>query len=101
MASIATYTRSLWDAQRTIAMKIGMDLRRAPFEVRATVVIVDLTLAVLIKALTDGGVLTDANLSTRMNAVRDATYPTLPYSPPSVPEDGADDPMYPDPIAGA
>lgn len=83
MATVKQYVTSLWEAQQVISRKLGFDIRRAPLEMRCIVLAVDVTLGVVIKVLTDGNVITDAALQTRLNAVRDATYPLQPASVPS------------------
>lgn len=98
MATVKQYVMSLWEAQRVISRKLGFDIRRAPLETRCIVLAVDVTLGVVIKVLTDGGVITDAALQTRMNAVRDAVYPQQPASVPAPDETTGD---VPDPDMGA
>lgn len=98
MATVKQYVTALWEAQQVISRKLGFDLRRASVEMRCVVLAVDVTLGVVIKVLTDGGVITDQALQTRMNAVRDAAYPQQPASVPAPDETTGD---VPDPDMGA
>lgn len=99
MASLMNYARTLWDVQQTVSNKLGMDLRRASFEIRCAVLAVDASIALLIKVLTDTGVVSDANLNTAVQAVRAMNIEPLPTQPPVVPEDGSVIPPPP-PITG-
>lgn len=99
MATLFAYARTLWDVQQTVSNKLGYDLRRGSFEIRATILAVDATLALLIKVLTDTEVITDAALNAAVQVVRALDIQPLPTSPPPVPEDGTVIPP-PSPIAG-
>jgi len=91
MATIPVYVQKLFDAQQWIARQMGVDIRVISAEARVIVLSQDLTTAVILKTLVDKGVVTDAELTTTMNAVRNAIYQR---QPPEVipPADGSDIP---------
>jgi len=91
MATIPVYVQKLWDAQQWIARQMGVDIRVVSQETRVGILAQDLTTAVILKTLVDKGVVTDAELTTTMNAVRNAIYAR---QPPEVipPADGSDIP---------
>lgn len=91
MATIPVYVQKLWDAQQWIARQMGVDIRVISTEARVGILAQDLTTAVILKTLVDKGVVTDAELVTTMDAVRNAVYHR---QPPEVipPPDGSDIP---------
>lgn len=91
MATISVYVQKLWDAQQWIARQMGVDIRVISAEARVVVLSTDLTTAVILKTLVDKGVVTDAELTTTMNAVRNAIYVRQP-SEVIPPADGSDIP---------
>lgn len=78
MATLKTYARQLWSVQRSVAEKFGIQLAGATADQRAIVLSGDVTLAMLLKILTDKGVITDAELLAVANQVKAATFPQLP-----------------------
>lgn len=80
MASLKTYGRTLWDLQQTICNRVGFDLRRSSTETRGLIISMDATFALLIKALVDKGVFTDAELNAAVQSVRNTTF--NPLGPP-------------------
>jgi len=99
MATLMTYVRTMWDVQQTVSNKLGYDLRRGSLEMRAAVLSIDATLALLIKVLVDTGVVQDAVLNGAVQQVRNMAINPLPPLPPDIPEDGSPLPPPP-PITG-
>lgn len=91
MASLKTYVTSIWSAQKTIYRKLSGgtvdDLKLIPFPLRVAILTIDVTLGVILKALTDKGVLTDAELQAAFSTATGATYPVQPDSVPPVNEE--------------
>jgi hypothetical protein len=76
---IRTYALALWGAQKTIALKLsGTDIRRLPIELRVTLVLVDLSLALIIQALVNTGAITDAQVQAKMAEISGYNYTKLP-----------------------
>jgi hypothetical protein len=100
VATLKNYCRTLWDMQQTVSRKLGMDLRTAPYTLRVTVLAMDAALAVVIKALTDKGVITDAELNASVQALRNLPLEKLEFNPPDLGEDAGEIPP-PGPITGA
>lgn len=75
MATIKQYARNLWQAHRAVARKLGTDPAVGSPDERIQILSTDVLLAGLCKALTDAGVLTDAQLNTVFTAVANADYP--------------------------
>lgn len=98
MATIKQYVTSLWNAEKTISAKMGLDLRRASFELRCAVLTVDCVLAALVKTLTAAGVTTDAALQAQLDAIAGSAIPQQPASLP--PPDEATG-SVPDPDLGS
>lgn len=88
MASVKQYTLQLWDIQATTAAKLGSDIRSASMQLRAALLAVDVTIAVVLKLLVDNGTITDAQLVSAANAAKNLTFPTLPLEV-TMPEDGS------------
>lgn len=79
MATTVTYYRQLKNARDTIAAALGVDVRSVQTETRAMSNAVLACLAILIKALTDNGVLTDAQLQAAVQtALAEAWDPEPP-----------------------
>jgi hypothetical protein len=99
MATLKTYVRTLWTAEKTIYSKLSggvQDLRVMPYWSRLIVLTLDVILGVLIKALTDKGVLTDAELNAAITGATGATYPVQPEMLPVEDEDAGTHPVDPD-----
>ncbi len=98
MATLKTYVRTLWAAEKTIYSKLGGtgDLRVIPYSVRLIVLTLDVILSVLIKALTDKAVITDAELNAALAVATSATYPVQPEIIPTEDEDRGTHPVDPD-----
>jgi hypothetical protein len=73
------------DRERVIAGKFGTDISRADKQTRVLNLAVLALLAVVVKALTDNGVLTDAQILAVLNAARDDAYDDEPVEPPPGP----------------
>ncbi len=81
MATLKAYVTNLWSAQKTIYKKLSGgtgDLKIMPWEMRLAFLTIDVTLGVILKALTDKGVITDSDLQTAINNATSATYPRQP-----------------------
>lgn len=92
MATVKQYILQLRTRQRVIAEKLGCDIGGADTQTRVGNVALLALLAVLIKTLTDKGVISDQELLATLNAARDDGYdpessaprlltPTPPPSP--------------------
>jgi hypothetical protein len=91
---IRTYALALWGAQKTIAWKLGRtDLRQLSLEMRVTLIVVDLSLALIIQALVNIGAVTDAQVQAKMAEISGYNYNKLPdYVPPPNEDEGYDPP---------
>ena len=78
MATLKAYAKQLWGVQRVVAEKLGIQLAGAQLDQRALAISGDVTLAMLVKILTDKGVITDQELLTVANQVKAASFPQLP-----------------------
>jgi hypothetical protein len=96
VATLKVYARQLWQVQRSVCEKLGVQIAWAPLDQRAMMLSGDVTLAMLIKILTDKGVITDQELLTLADQVKAAVIPPLAISV-SPDEDGA----MPDPDLGS
>jgi hypothetical protein len=83
MATVKQYVNALQDRQQVIARKFGTNPRGADKQTRAINQSILVLLAVLIKALVDKGVVTDAELTAVLNNARDDFYDDEPVQPPS------------------
>jgi hypothetical protein len=98
-SSVRTYAGLIWSAQKVIARKLGgTDLRRLPISDRVVLVTVDLTLAMILQALVNAGILTDAGIQNRLDAVSGATFARLPDI--VLPDNEESNIMAPDPDLG-
>lgn len=98
MASLKVYGRTLWELQQTICNRVGFDLRRSSTETRGVVISVDATFALLIKALVDKGVFTDAELNAAVQSVRNTNFSPLGV-PPVIDMDNTSAPLpVPEPL---
>jgi len=99
MATLKTYVRNLWGAEKTIYSKLSggvQDLRTAPYPVRLIVITFNVIISLLIKALTDKAILTDAELNAAVTTATGATYPVQPEVIPPEDEDRGTHPVDPD-----
>jgi hypothetical protein len=81
MATLKAYVVNLWSAQKTIYFKLTGgkgDLKVMPYELRVAFLTLDVVLGVILKALTDKGVLTDQDLQAAISNATGATYPVQP-----------------------
>lgn len=76
MSTIPQYVKLMRDAMWDIAQRLGVDMSEEPKATRAEILANFAVQAVLIKALVDKGVITDAELLTAVNAMRSS-----PWSP--------------------
>lgn len=96
MATLKAYARQLWGVQRAVCEKLGVQIAWAPVDQRAAVLSSDVTTAIILKLLTDKGVITDAELLALANQVKAADIPPLVINV-SPNEDGT----MPDPDLGS
>ncbi len=96
MATIKQYMKSMWTNQKIIAQKLGLDLRWSDQQTRVMALSTDACIAVLVKTLTDKGVITDQELQAAAALLQNADFPQLP-SHVSAP---GDDGVVPDPDLG-
>jgi hypothetical protein len=96
VASVKQYTIKIWQAQKKIAAALGTDITTGGVADRARAISSDAVLAILIKTLTDAGVITDAQLNAALLAASQLSIPPLP---PEVVVT-SDDPPAPDPDLG-
>jgi hypothetical protein len=103
MATLKAYVTNIWSAQKTIYRKLSGgqsdDLKLMPFELRVAFLTVDVILGVILKALTDKGVLTDADLQAALTNATSASYPVQPVNTVRTDEDLGT--VAPDPNLGA
>lgn len=97
MATFKQYALKIWDTHRAVSQKLGADISTAELTDRVNAVTTDVILAGLVKALTDAGVITDAQLNAAYNAIKAAPLPPLP----AVVTPTSDNPAGPDPDLGA
>jgi len=99
MATLKTYVRNLWTAEKTIYSKLSggvQDMRVMPYWSRLLVLTLNVIISVLIKVLTDKAVVTDAELNAALTAATGATYPVQPETIPVEDEDRGTHPVDPD-----
>lgn len=96
MATLKVYAKQLWGVQRSVCEKLGVQIAWAPLDQRAAVLSSDVTTAIILKLLTDKGIITDAELLAMANQVKAADIPPLAISV-SPNEDGT----MPDPDLGS
>jgi hypothetical protein len=80
LATLKNYAFQLWGVHRVTCEKLGLSIAGSTAEDRAIVVSTDMTMACLIKALTDKGVLTDPELAAVFTSLRNAAIPPLAVS---------------------
>jgi hypothetical protein len=96
MATLKAYARQLWGVQRAVCEKLGVQIAWAPVDQRAAVLSSDVTTAIILKLLTDKGIITDAELLALANQVKAADIPRLAIT--VNPDENGD---MPDPDLGA
>ncbi len=94
MASILQYATSLWNSEKVIARKLGVDIRSASLETRVIVITINAVFAAVIKAITDAGVSTDAALQAQLNSIAAAPLKQQPDAVAPDMETGE----FPDPV---
>jgi hypothetical protein len=82
MATVKQYIAALRQRQDVIAVKYGCDIARADKQTRVVNLSILALLAVIVKALVDKGVITDAELTATLNAARDDVYDDEPVESP-------------------
>lgn len=97
---LRVYAMALWQAEKVISQKLGgPDLRRVDVNTRVILIIVDLVLALIIQALVELNLVTDAQINAKVAALTSAIYKTQPdWVPPDNEDDGT---VSPDPDLGA
>jgi hypothetical protein len=78
MASLEQYVKIMRDAQVDVARRLGMDLSYADKQSRVAALSALTVQAVLVKALVDKGVLTNAELQAAINTIRSPAYAPTP-----------------------
>lgn len=96
MATLKQYTLKVWQVHKTVASRLGFDVSSGSLEQRAAALGADAAVAMLIKCLTDNGVLTDAQLNATLTTALATAYPPLP----PVVTPTSDQPVVPDPDLG-
>jgi hypothetical protein len=97
---LRVYAMALWNAEKIIANKLGAaDLRRMPVDQRVILIVVDLVLALIIQALVEVNLITDAQIQAKIAALTTATYKIQPDVVPMGDEDAGT--ATPDPDLGA
>jgi len=81
MTTIPQYARVMRNAQWDVCMRLGVDMSTATSTERAMAISGLVTQAILVKALVDKGIITDAELLAAINAVRNS-----PWQPGQEPE---------------
>ncbi len=82
MATVKQYVTNMLDVEQKIARKLDSDISQLPKDLRVLNLAVLMLIAVLIKTLTDNGVISDAQLQATLAAARDDTYWREPDQPP-------------------
>lgn len=88
MATIKQYVTNMLDVERKVAWKLDADISQLSKEFRVLNLALLMVIAVVIKTLTDNGVITDAQLNAVLTAARDDSYTPEPIEFPPVPPGG-------------
>lgn len=88
MATIKQYAVNLWDTQVAVARKLGADLRWSQSDVRILALSMNVCIAGVIKALTNAGTITDAQLVAIFTQIQNAPFPVQPDTVTAPGEDG-------------
>jgi hypothetical protein len=86
MATVKAYVLAMQSRQRAIARKYGCDIGRTSKETRCLNLSLLTLLAVVIKTLTDKGVITDAEILATLDAARDDVWNDEPNELPPLDE---------------
>jgi hypothetical protein len=89
MASVKTYLTNMLAVEQKIAIKLDSDISQLGKEFRVLNLAILAVIAVIVKTLTDAGVITDAQLQATLAAARDDTYWREPDEAPPPPPGGA------------
>jgi hypothetical protein len=89
MASVKTYLNTMLAVEQKIAIKLDSDISQLSKEFRVLNLAILAVIAVIVKTLTDAGVITDAQLQATLAAARDDTYWREPDEAPPPPPGGA------------
>ena len=83
VTTLQQYAEAIWERQKVIAKKSGVELGMTPKELRVLNKSLVVVISTVIKTLVDKGVMTDAELLATLNAARDETYVDEPiWTPP-------------------
>jgi hypothetical protein len=105
MATLPQYLQKLRLMHRATARKVGLDLQNQDVGSRALAASAGAVIAVIVKTLTDKGVITDEDLDAtwaQMEALTLPQEPTLPVmerEPTYVPPEPPPDPPPPEPVS--
>ena len=88
MASVKAYVNNMLDVEQKVARKFDSDISQLSKEFRVLNLAILAVIAVVVKTLTDQGVITDAQLQATLAAARDDSYPPEPSEPPPPPPGG-------------
>lgn len=97
MATIKQYALNLWQTQVVVARKLGADLRWSESDMRILALSMNVCVAGVVKALTNAGTITDAQLQAIFTQIQAADFPVQPGIV-AAPVDGG---TVPDPDLGA
>jgi hypothetical protein len=89
VASVKTYLNTMLAVEQKIAVKLDSDISQLGKEFRVLNLAILAVIAVIVKTLTDAGVITDAQLQATLAAARDDTYWREPDEAPPPPPGGA------------
>jgi hypothetical protein len=85
MATVRTYFTVLRDLANQLGLALGSNLTTLPKDARVGDAASLAAVAILCKALTDNGVLTDAQLQAAVAVAKSETWPDEPFDPPPNP----------------
>lgn len=88
MATVKSYITNMLAVQQKIAIKLDADVSQLSKEFRVLNLSILAVIAVVVKTLTDNGVITDAQLQATLTAARDDTYWREPDEAPPPPPGG-------------
>jgi uncharacterized protein (UPF0333 family) len=78
MATVKAYVANMLDVEQKVAFKFDSDISQLSKEFRVLNLAILVVIAVVVKTLTDNGVITDAQLNAVLTAARDDSYPPEP-----------------------
>jgi hypothetical protein len=88
VATIKQYVNNMLDVEQKVARKLDSDISQLSKEFRVLNLGLLAVIAVVVKTLTDNGVITDAQLQATLVAARDDTYWREPDEAPLPPPGG-------------